>query len=58
MEPEKGAIVKKKMESIDDPLFTPLDDDKALAATVAAGTQHISLIDTNNPNPDEVYDFG
>ncbi len=49
--------MKKKMESIDDVLFAPLAEDEA-KRTVVAATQHISVIETNNPNPDETYDFG
>ena len=49
--------MKKRMERIEDRLFAPLADEDVKQAVVAA-TQHISLIETNDPNPDEYYDYG
>ncbi len=51
--------MKKHLEDIHDPLFTPLTaDDLRPNVAVAAETQHISILETNNPNPDETFDFG
>lgn len=50
--------MKKKMESVDDDLFAPLTEAEAKRSIVAAATQHISVLFTNDPNPDEVYDYG
>jgi hypothetical protein len=49
--------MKKRMERIEDRLFAPLADEDVKQAVVAA-TQHISLIETHDPNPDEYYDYG
>jgi len=49
--------MKKRMERIEDELFAPLTDEDVKHAVVAA-TQHISVLETNNPNPDEVFDYG
>jgi hypothetical protein len=50
----------KKMENICDALFAPLTSDEERRATAAlpVQTQHASFIETNDPNPDETFDFG
>jgi hypothetical protein len=50
----------KKMESIGDALFAPLTDTEERRVAAGAGviTDHISFIETNNPNPDESIDVG
>lgn len=50
----------KKFESIDDRLFEPLPEEEGRRAKIvgAAVTGYISLIQTNDPNPDELIDHG
>jgi hypothetical protein len=46
----------KKFESIDEPLFAPLAAEQQRRVTAGDQTNVISLIHTNDPNPDETID--
>jgi hypothetical protein len=50
----------KKFESIDDRLFVPLAEEDERRNRIVGGevTGYISLIQTNDPNPDEQIDHG
>lgn len=48
--------MKKKMESIDDPLFDRLTEEDARHAVVGAITLHVTAVGTNDPNPDYTFD--
>jgi hypothetical protein len=51
--------MKKKLESIEDRMFTPLQNDEAARAVIGMEeTAYISVISTNSPSPDEVFDHG
>jgi hypothetical protein len=46
----------KKFESIDDDLFAPLTEEEARRTNGQEQTGVISVIQTNDPNPDETFD--